>query len=71
MNCIEIAKKALKETEAASQYVNGEVRKLLAFGKVAIIIRDMDSSVCDGMKVYRLEEALLEIERELKDGSND
>ncbi len=66
MNCIEIAKKAIAETQEASRFVSPELRKLLAFGQVAIIISKMNEPSA-GLKVLRLEDALLEISTMLQE----
>lgn len=68
MNCIEIAKRAIADTQEASRFVGSDVRRLMAFGQVAIIISEMDERSA-GIKVYRLEEALLEISRMLQEES--
>jgi len=58
MNALQIAQEAIESTNAAAPYVSPEVRELIAFGKVAMAIEQMDASSAE--RIYRLEEAMHE-----------
>ena len=66
MNSSQIAESAIAASAQAGRFLSIDLRMKLAIAEVALIVYQMDESTPAPIKVFRLEEAIFEIQQTLE-----
>ena len=66
MSAVLIAKQAVAATAEIAKFVSPDIREKLAIAEVAIVIDGMDESISASVRIFRLQEAIIEVRAILK-----